>query len=252
MIQSVQKATRILNILAENRQEPIPLGALAEACGMPKATCAHIISTLENTGYAVKISARKGYILGPAAYCLSRFGRYKSDFVTLCRPILEYLHKTTGHTVILAVLEGSSKYIIDYIDKNHILDNHTEILEDDIYRTATGRAILANLPETKIYDVYKKYGNPKEEEWASVSSLSELLSLLPEKKEIAKSRAVSSDFVNLGFGAALFSAAECVGAVGIAVKLPKDKESAFSDEETKIRQLLKTGASEITRRLSAR
>ena len=57
--------------------------------------------------------------------------------------------------MILAVLEGNSKYIIDHTDENHILENHTEILEDDIYRTATGRVILANLPEAKIYDIYK-------------------------------------------------------------------------------------------------
>ena len=250
MIQSVQKAMRILNILAENRQEPISLGELSRKSEIHKATCSHIVSTLEAEGYVVKISSRKGYILGPAAYCLSRFGRYKSDFVTLCRPVLEYLHKVTGRTVILAVLEGNSKYIIDHIDENHILENHTEILEDDIYRTATGRVILANLPEAKIYDIYKKYGNPKAEEWADVSSLKELVALLPQKKEMVKSRTATSDFVNLGYGVALFSATECVGAVGIAVKIPKCEETAFSDEEIRIKQILTTGASEISRRLS--
>ena len=137
MIQSVQRATRILSVLAEHYGEPITLTCLARRAQLNSATCAHIVATLEAEGYVIKLSRTRGYVLGPEAYCLSRLGRYKNDLITQCHPVMEYLHKMTGYTVILAVIDGETKYIIDYIDNGEIFETKAQIRQDDIYRTAT-------------------------------------------------------------------------------------------------------------------
>ena len=251
MIQSVQKAVTLLNILSSGEHGPVPLKTLAEKAGIPKPTCAHIIATLEAEGYAVKVSSAKGYILGPAAYCLSASGRYRHDFIALCRPVMQYLHKNLGHSIVLAVLEGNTKYIIDYIDDGKIFAEKRLIQKDDIYRTATGRVLLCNLPEDQMHAVYEKYGTPANGVWDEAQTFS---GLLKEKERILKSeteliRTRSSDTVNLGYAMPLYNATRCVGALGIAVSMSPAEEDTFSDQEIQIRKLLQKGASTITHRL---
>ncbi len=254
MIQSVQRATRILSILADNYNKPVPLATLATRAGIHKSTCAHLIATLEAEGYAIKISPSKGYILGPAAYCLSRFGDYKKELATICHPILQYLHRHTGHTVILAIVESGTKYILDSIDNSDIFDAKTRIRSDDIYRTATGRVILINLPREEASDIFKKYGDPTEKEWPEVRNFEEFTRYAAniKKNTVLKSRSCShSDtIVNIGYGAAIFTGSRCAGAVGIALKMPSEKEKNFiQEEEVKIIRLLNRGVAEINRRL---
>lgn len=256
MIKSVQKATKLLTLLADSYGKPLTLAELAEKAGINKSTCSHIISTLTNEGYAVRISATKGYVLGPAAYCLSRYGRYKDDLVTVCRPILQYLYKKLRFCVLLAVIEGSEKYIIDYIDDGSIFNEKMKIMEDSIYRTATGRAIMTNLSDEKVFDIYKKHGNPKPSEWEDVTTLQELfikLSML-DKNKVIKTCVVTNDCerLNLGYGAAIFDRKECVGAIGIAVRINSDEENSFAETEKQIIKYLQKGAEEASRRISYR
>ena len=53
MIKSVQKATTLLTILADHYGTPISLAELALRANINKSTCAHLIATLEEEGFAV-------------------------------------------------------------------------------------------------------------------------------------------------------------------------------------------------------
>ena len=256
MIKSVQKATKLLTLLADSYEKPLTLAKLAENSGMNKSTCSHIINTLTNEGFAVRISATKGYVLGPAAYCLSKYGRYKDDLVTICRPILQYLYKKLGFCVLLAVIEGSEKYIIDYIDDGSIFSGKMKIMDDSIYRTATGRAIMTNMSDEKVFDIYKKHGNPSQDEWEDVTSLHDLfikLSMI-DKNKVVKNCTKTGDckIFNIGYGSAIFDKKECVGAIGIAVRINSDEEKSFAETEKLIIKYLQRGAEEISRRISYR
>ncbi len=254
MIKSVQKATRLLSILADSYDKPVPLAELSEKAGINKSTCSHIISTLENEGYATKISNSKGYILGPAAYCLSRFGKYKNGLIAICHPIMQYIYRNTGYSVLLAVIESNTKYIIDYIDDGKIFTTKTMIHTDDIYRTATGQAILANLPTEKVYSIVKKYGLPTSKEWFDADSFEDLLNNIStnEKNSVFTTTALypEKNILCIGYGCPIFNSVECVGAFGIAVNIPDDKVPAVPDDEDNIIKFLKLGAKEANRRLS--
>ena len=250
MIKSVKKVISILSVLSEHGDQPVPLGKLASLTDLNKATCCHILSTLEEDGYVVKLSPRKGYILGPAVYCLPRAGRYRNQLVNLCRPVMEYLHQACGHSVVLAVLEADTKYIIDYIDDGSFFETETRIRADDIYRTATGRAILANSPRETVYDIYKKYGEPLPEEWPQVRSFEDLCRYIDHvpKNIIFQSCCYEQDgkICNLGYGAALLQNSMCVGAIGIAVKLSADQLHDYQkNTQPSIIRLLEQAAKQI-------
>lgn len=256
MIKSVQKATRLLSVLADSYDKPVPLSELSHKTDMNKSTCAHIIATLENEGYATKISNSKGYILGPAAYCLSRFGKYKNELIAVCHPIMQYLYRNLGYSVVLAVIEGGTKYIIDYIDDGQVFKTKTHIHADDIYRTATGRAILANLPAEKICSIFNKYGKPSSEEWPEITSFNDWTDFFSgvKKDTVFKSSPyyVSQQTVSIGYGCAIFNSTACIGAIGIAINIPAGEETKPPEEEEKIVKLLERGAKEASRRLSSK
>lgn len=253
MIKSVQKATTLLSILSESYESPVTLKELSEKADINKSTCSHIISTLENEGYVVKISHSKGYVLGPAAYCLSRYGRYNNELVAVCRPIMQYLYKKLGYTVVLSIIQGDTKYIIDCIDDGTVFSKKAKIRTDEIYRTATGRAVLCNLSKEKIYQVYKKYGAPKKEDWQGINSFEELYETTQKlkKNNCFKTRVLSLDNqkVYIGYGVPICRNIGCIGAIGVAINFNVAEEKSFSDEE-KIIKLLEKGAKEIKRRLS--
>lgn len=253
MIASIQKAIKILMVIADSATSPTPLWRIAERTGINKSTCSRMIETLLHEGFLVKISASRGYILGPAAYCLSRFGRYGSDLISTCRPVMQYLYNTLGHCVVLAVIEGSTKYVIDYIDDGRIFEQKQKIRKDDIYRTATGRAILRNMTDGELETIWQKYGKPTDVEWAEIGSLDDLLRYRDHANgdEVLSTRtAIANGSVSIGYAAPIFRNMRCVGAIGVAVKLATDEEKTFAAKEEKhIKYLLAKGASVISARL---
>ena len=251
MIKSVHKAMKILSVLADGNGEPLALSTISERLQINKSTCAHLVKTLEADGYAVKISASRGYILGPAAYCLSRFDRYSKHLVSVARPIMKYLYQHSSATVVLAVLEANEKYILDYFDDGVMFKSGAKIMKDDIYRTATGRVLISHMTEDEIEEIVKKHGIPTAKLWSEATDKQSLIAAIERIKSsrVEKSRSVSGDVVDIGYGAPIFDEVGCVGAIGIAVKTTLADERNFAAEEKKIEKLLVSGARAISARL---
>ena len=242
MIASIQKAMQILSTVSDGGTTPTPLYLIAERTGINKSTCSRIISTLVHDGYLVKISASRGYALGPAAYCLCRFGRYGHNLISVCHPFMQYLYNTLGRCVVLAVMEGNTKYLIDYIDDGSIFEQKQKIRKDDIYRTATGRVILGNMSREEILAIWGKYGAPTEAEWPEIKSLDDMISYRCSQNSVVTTRKENAKgSVDLGYAIAIMRATRCVGALGIAVMTKKSEEKSFRENEEKniIKHLLK-------------
>ena len=255
MINSVTKALNILTELSNGENEPVTVKALSEKLGINRTTCQHIVKTLEENGYAERVSHHDGYILGPEAYFLSRFGKYAESTISVCRPVLRWLYRKSGYPVILSTIKNDKKFIIEYFDDEHkVFGNSENIRYDDIYRTATGRAILANMNRDEIQNIYKKYGIPKENMWNEVTSYE---SLLHELSKIGKNgvvitthKAAEKDFLSVGYGCAIHKRSVCIGAVGIALSMPECDYNEFTEKEQKLCRLLQKAVSEINRRLN--
>ncbi len=252
MIGSVQKAVKMLNTISEGKNRPVSLLHISNVTGINKSTCSHIISTLVAEGFIKQISHSKGYVLGPAAYCLSRHGKYNEELTTVSHPLMRWLHKKTGYTVILAVVESGKKYTIDYIDtKSEILPELSAIMPDDIYRTASGRIIMANMSKSDVLSVFEKNGIPPKGHWDNVSSFEELEKNLSEidKDSVAKTLFTREDGkILLGYAAAIFKYTKCVGAIGVAVLCTKEEYEQFQEEKLIKHNIIKA-RTEIGRRL---
>lgn len=255
MIHSVQKAMQILSVLSDEKNRPVPLMEIAEKTGFPKPTCSHILETLCFEGYAVRVSQAEGYILGPSTYHLTRYGRYAEDLVLLCRPVMRWMERKSHATVILSVIQSNQKFIIDYSDtEQNLFAEHPRIRIDDIYRTATGRAILAHMNREQLKAVWEKYGQPAPGHWNRVSTYDSLLDELEKirKMDVVITEASQKDGSKIaaGYACPLFRRKVCIGAVGLAWTLPSADMQVSSETEEMLCRILLKGTSEIHRRLS--
>ena len=255
MIYSIQKALQILSVLSDEKNHPVSLMEIASRTGYPKPTCSHILETLCHDGYAVRISQSAGYILGPSTYHLTRFGRYAEDLVLLCRPVMRWMERKSHATVILSIIQSNQKFIIDYSDiEQNLFSEHPKIRTDDIYRTATGRAILAHMAPGQLQAIWEKYGNPQPGHWENVTSYNSLLAELEQirKKDMVVTNASKKDGskIAVGYACPLFRNKVCIGAVGLAWTLPSTDAQVEPETDELLRSILQKGVREIHRRLS--
>lgn len=254
MILSVQKAMNILSVISNEKNHPVSLGEIAKKTDYPKPTCSHILETLCQEGYTERVSHTEGYILGPAVYHLTRYGRYGQELISLCRPVMRWMERKSGATVVLSIIHNRKKFIIDYADReqNYFLE-HPTIRTDDIYRTATGRAILAHLDGEEVRAIWEQYGVPQPGQWDEVTSLE---SLREELKKISRREIVvtaapqKSGRRAAGYACPLFRCSTCIGAIGLAYQPIDDGNSIDPKTEETLKSVLKKGVREIERRLS--
>ena len=248
---------QIMSIISDGRGKPVSLSKIAEVADIPKPTCVHIIKSLMEDGYLEQVSHTEGYVLGPSTYYLSRFGKYNQSFVTVCRPVIKWLHNQTGYSTILAVIQGRKKYIIDYVnsESGYVFNKSDEnIFTDDIYRTATGRVILAHYSDSEIEKIYSLYGPPKAyDQWEEVKSLESLKKELKKIREKAFSKTTihteKTGLFSFGYAMPIFEKYVCIGAIGLSVRIPPEEFENFKKEESKILANLQKATKEINRRL---
>lgn len=246
-----------MSVISDGRGKPVSLSKISNLTGLPKPTCVHILQSLIEDGYAEHISHTAGYVLGPSTYYLTRFGKYNQSYVTVCRPIIKWLHKQTGYSTLLAVIQGRRKYVLDYVnsDLGHVFNKENEdIFTDDIYRTATGRIILAHMTEQEIEKVYSLYGLPNEnDQWPEADSFENLKKALAKIKTKDYHRTeihIENDgLLSFGYAMPIFEKYICIGAIGVSVRIPPDRLAEFENNEPKLLATMVKATKEINRRL---
>ena len=252
MIQSVEKAMKILSKVADGYPEPVALQVIAAQTGIPKSTCAHILETLCAEGYLRRVSHLRGYVLGAQTFCLTRYGRFAEDLTAICHPLLKWLSRKTGQTALIAVVENCQKYIIDSVDGgNNLFQREANIREDDVYRTATGRVILSRMSEEELREHWRVCGSPVSQEWPEVHSFEDLCRELYEirKQRVVKSAIWMNNAWHLGYAAEIHDSQRTRGAIGVGLHVTDAEYPIAPSMEEEIIRYLKRCAEEVCRRL---
>ena len=71
MIQVINRALNILELVSKERDRDFSLGEIANSLNLNASTCANIIKTLVNRGYLEQKAIKQGYKLGAQAYYLT-------------------------------------------------------------------------------------------------------------------------------------------------------------------------------------
>lgn len=254
MPNSVEKTMRILRALSDFQNRPQSLAILAEQTQINKSTAAHILKTLCELGYVQKISHNAGYVLGAELHFLTRYGRYGENIIAESHSILERMHRDSGGTAVFAVLRGGKKYIIDRVCTDNIYsDGEASILGDDVYRTVTGRVLLANSEPDVALEVFEALGLPKKCEWENVRNRNDFLRQLSEIRALncLYTETVQNGVMWRSFSVPIFENKKCVGALGLAKRF-ETKEKFEDSDFKKLCDMMKKCGKELERRLKFR
>ncbi|HSG94083.1 MAG TPA: IclR family transcriptional regulator [Afifellaceae bacterium] len=158
-IQSVDRALDVLEVLSASGTE-LGLGEIAARSGLNSSTCHHLLSTLVARGYVGQNPRGRGYFLGTKILELSSSRVRQFNLVEVAMPELRRLNQQTRETVHLAVMQGHDLTTLAILDSPHPIRVSTDGASkaNAAHAAATGKAILAWLPEMEIARVVAEKG----------------------------------------------------------------------------------------------
>ena len=158
-IQSVQRALRILDVIAVTGGEA-SLTEIARLTSLKISTCHHLLATLIQSGYAAKRRGARTYVLGSRILGLSTLCLKQVNLPQQAQRVIETLNARTKEAVQLAVLQGDELVTVMRKETLHAVrvDGGALGKSAAAHATATGKAILAWLPEAELMRLIEARG----------------------------------------------------------------------------------------------
>lgn len=153
-VQSVDRALTILDELTRAGGS-LPLSEVSSRVGLNVSTCHHLLATLVKWGYVARLPGRRGYALGARVLHLGQAFMSQIDLPRRASPHLDRISAATGETVHLAVLQGDSVVTLLKREARHAVraDSGSLGISEAVHASATGKAMLAWLPENEIHRI---------------------------------------------------------------------------------------------------
>lgn len=249
-IQSVDRALTIMETLAQSRGG-MSLRELAAATGLNASTCHHLLMTLAGRGYVSQEPRTREYALGNKILDLSDARVRQIDIVRLAMPALVRLNEATGEAVHLAAMQGRELVTLAKLDSSHAVkvDSGAIGKSGAAHATATGKAILAWLPEDEIRAILTATGMKAytENTLRAPDALIKQLALV-RRHGYAEDREEFQPGV-FCVGTAIRDHAGAVAAsLGCSIPTMRAKDGALGD----IREKVVAAAAEVSRQLGSR
>ena len=149
---STDRALTVLETLIGS-EKPLTLTLLAQTAGVPLATCASIVQTFEQRGYAERQVVGRSHFWQPTLrlYALASSLIRKLDPASVAQPQLRGLSDAVGMPAHLGALNGTSVVYVAKAATPGFVQFDTFIGKVAPYNlTALGRAIAAFLPEEEL------------------------------------------------------------------------------------------------------
>ena len=162
VIQSVDRAIDLLEALAGQAAER-GLNEISSLAGLNPSTCHHLLSTLMRRGYVRQEPRTKMYFLGNKIHELSQAKSRQTDLTRIATPVLRMLTDETGETSVLAKIQGRELSVLASLNSSKMVrvDGGVAGRSNAAHATATGKAILAWLPEGEIAAIIADKGMTK-------------------------------------------------------------------------------------------
>ncbi len=142
-VAAVDRGADLLLRVLESEQ-PVGLGELAAASGIPKSTASRLLTALERRGLIEQDGERGRLRPGPAILRVAERGMLERNVVELARPALDALSGASGETINLAVPGHEGVEHVAQVDGRHFLGAGQWLGRSVEYHcTANGKIFLA-------------------------------------------------------------------------------------------------------------
>lgn len=179
VLQTTATSLEILELLEEVNGARV--SELADQMNAPKSTIHGHLVTLESKQFVIKRGDM--YYLGPKLLRLGNQVRTRKDGFILAREYTEQLFDEVGLRSVFAAEMGGRAVFLHTASGNKMGWTH-ERLGNRLYlhNTAIGKAILAELPRSRVEQILDKWGMPKTTE-NTITDREALFSELTEVRE---------------------------------------------------------------------
>ncbi|MDQ2715709.1 MAG: IclR family transcriptional regulator [Chloroflexota bacterium] len=155
----VERAFRLLELLSAS-EEGLTLSDLARALDMSKGSIHGLLKTLESS-QVIEQSEERLYMLGPRIYDLAQGYIQRAGLRHFALPAMRRLAATSGETVFLGLVEQKSVRIIERVEDegetSSLRISARRGLRIPLLAGATGRLVLAHVPEPKRAEFLRTY-----------------------------------------------------------------------------------------------
>jgi DNA-binding IclR family transcriptional regulator len=144
-VQSVDRALRLLDVVAATAPRGETVTTLAARCDLNRATAWRLLGTLEARGLIERDPSTNRYRVGLAMIRMSASAGY-DGLVRRTRHILERVSEQTGETADLAVAGQHGVTYVGEVAPPSVMAINWVAREVPLHATSTGKAFLAWLP----------------------------------------------------------------------------------------------------------
>ncbi len=154
-IRVIARAVDILEALAQHANG-LTLREIASKVDLPRSTVQRIVKALWDANLVIAASRTSGVRLGPALFALAESaGRF--DIAEFTHPLIVHINKEVGETVDVSILGNNKVVIVDRVSGVHTLTAVSAVGGTmPLHASASGKAILAMLPEDKLEKLRRK------------------------------------------------------------------------------------------------
>ncbi|TGN64188.1 IclR family transcriptional regulator [Nocardioides eburneiflavus] len=178
VVPAAEQALGILRYLA-NQASPVPAATISRSLALPRSTTYHLLDTLIASGFVVRYPDQRTYGLGLTAYELASGYVRQEPLQRLARRPMADLADRCGNSAHLSVLLGRDVvYVIEERAPGRPLLITDVGVRLPAHATASGRAMLAALPQQQVRALYPDkdaFGAGDDQAPASLSALRRVL-----------------------------------------------------------------------------
>lgn len=160
-VQSLSRGFSVLENVCRS-ETPLSLSELAKKSDLSIGAIQRLSYTLEKLGLLDRDLRTKRFRAGSRMISLALTITSNLELITVAHPLMQALSDEIGEVVGLGALEGDHIILVDIIHTQQLLNinmNTGAVIAP--HATATGKAILAFLPDTRIEQILTLHGLPK-------------------------------------------------------------------------------------------
>lgn len=174
MIQVLNRALDILELLANERDKEFNLSEIADSLSLNHSTCANIIKTLIIREYITKSDkTRGGYKLGSGINHLSGHFSLKDELLGVSVNLMKDLSSKLNEGSILAIIQNNQRILLHEEKSNHELQVVNHKIKE-AYNTSTGRVMLSFIDRPEQEEFIRKYGLPGKDIWPDIQNTDDI------------------------------------------------------------------------------
>lgn len=144
---SIEKVYRILELLRRHYKTGLTNKELSNRLKIPSSTCYRIMKSLKEFDFVSQRKVDKRFFLGFSHLRFADALVGGMDVPAICLPHLERLHESTKDTTFLTVFSGQHSIVVEICGNINVLMSIARGEVMPMHCAATGKAILAFLPE---------------------------------------------------------------------------------------------------------